>query len=68
MQGIPRQAVHENGKILGTEATARQIAHSSSMCSWNTDMYGIDTNQEGAQAYYDSVFALYASWGWTMSR
>lgn len=63
MRGIPRQAVHENGKILGTEATARQIAHPASLCSWNTDMYGIDTTQEGAQAYYDSVFALYASWG-----
>jgi hypothetical protein len=26
-------------------------------------MYGVDMAKPGAQAYYDSVFALYASWG-----
>src|SRR3546814_17590941 len=26
-------------------------------------MYGVDMRKPGAQAYYDSVFALYASWG-----
>jgi hypothetical protein len=30
---------------------------------WNTDMYGVDANKEGARAYYDSLFQLYASWG-----
>ena len=34
-----------------------------SVCRWNTDMYGIDASKEGAQAYYDSIFELYASWG-----
>ena len=29
----------------------------------NTDMYGIDPAKPGAQAYYDSIFQLYASWG-----
>jgi len=33
------------------------------ICPWNTDMYGVDAEAEGAQAYYDSIFALYASWG-----
>ncbi len=63
MRGIPRQAVHQNTKILGTDKTARQIAHHFSVCPWNTDMYGIDYRKDGAQAYYDSIFALYASWG-----
>ena len=63
MRGIPRQAVHRNTKILGTDATARQIAHPASICLWNTDMYGVDANVEGAQAYYDSLFKLYAEWG-----
>ncbi|MBR2316224.1 MAG: glycoside hydrolase family 27 protein [Clostridia bacterium] len=63
MRGIPRQAVHQNTKILGTDRTARQIAQGFSLCSWNTDMYGVDPRAEGAQEYYDSIFRLYASWG-----
>lgn len=63
MRGIPRQAVHNNTKILGTQKTARDIADENSICPWNTDMYGVDASKEGAQAYYDSLLALYASWG-----
>jgi hypothetical protein len=63
MRGIPRQAVHRNTPILGTTATARQIAHPNSICPWNTDMYGVDCTKEGAQQYYNSLFELYAKWG-----
>lgn len=63
MRGIPRQAVHLNTPIMGTSATARDIAHTNSICPWNTDMYGVDAAKEGAQAYYDSLFQLYAEWG-----
>ena len=63
MRGIPRQAVHSNTKILGSEKTARQIAHHFSLCPWNTDMYGVNPNADGAQQYYNSLFELYASWG-----
>lgn len=63
MRGIPRQAVHNNTKILGTQKTARDIADENSICPWNTDMYGVDASKEGAQAYYDSLLALYAGWG-----
>lgn len=63
MRGIPRQAVHGNTKIFGSEKTARQIAHHFSVCPWNTDMYGVDARCDGAQEYYDSIFSLYASWG-----
>ncbi|MCR2806871.1 glycoside hydrolase family 27 protein [Paenibacillus soyae] len=63
MRGIPRQAVHAGTAIKGTTATARDIAHTNSICPWNTDMYGIDPRKEGAQAYYDSLFELYAEWG-----
>lgn len=63
MRGIPRQAVHNNTKIFGTEKRARDIAKTNSICYWNTEMYGVDTDKEGARAYYDSIFALYASWG-----
>lgn len=63
MRGIPRQAVHRNTKILGSARTAAYIAHPSSICMWNTDMYGVDASKEGAQEYYDSIFKLYAEWG-----
>ena len=63
MRGIPRQAVHRNTPIKGTDRRAREIAKTASICSWNTDMYGVDPDKEGARAYYDSLFELYASWG-----
>ena len=63
MRGIPRQAVHQNTPIKGTDKKARDIASGFSVCSWNTDMYGIDHWKEGAQEYYNSLFELYASWG-----
>ena len=63
MRGIPRQAVHRNTKLLGTTATARDVAHPASICLWNTDMYGVDANCEGAQEYYNSIFKMYAEWG-----
>ena len=63
MRGIPRQAVHANTPILGTDIRAREIAHPNSACPWNTDMYGVDASRPGAQRYYDSLFELYAGWG-----
>jgi len=63
MRGIPRQAVMENTQIKGTLYHAADIADRQRICPWNTDMYGVDMRQPGAQAYYDSVFALIASWG-----
>lgn len=63
MRGIPRQAVHRNTRIYGTTARARDIASQFSLCPWNTDMYGVDTEKRGAEEYYNSLFKLYASWG-----
>jgi hypothetical protein len=63
MRGIPRLAVKRNLPVLGTSYRARDIADTTSICPWNPDMYGVDMRKPGAQAYYDSVFRLYASWG-----
>ncbi|MGN6424830.1 MAG: glycoside hydrolase family 27 protein [Asticcacaulis sp.] len=63
MRGIPRLAVEKNLPVLGTQLRAQDIADTRSTCPWNPDMYGVDMSKPGAQAYYDSVFALYASWG-----
>jgi hypothetical protein len=63
MRGIPRQAVDRNTPVLGTQVRARDIALTRSICPWNPDMFGVDATQPGGQAYYDSIFQLYASWG-----
>ncbi|MBR1810319.1 MAG: glycoside hydrolase family 27 protein [Clostridia bacterium] len=62
MRGIPRQAVH-SGAVTKSGVPARQLALQYSLCPWNTDMYGVDHRQPGAQEYYDSLFELYAAWG-----
>ncbi len=63
MRGIPRQAVEARTPILGTGFTAADIADLKNVCKWNHDMYGVDMSRRGAQAYYDSVFKLFAEWG-----
>ena len=62
MRGIPRRAVSANLPILNTPFRAQDIADLERMCPWNDDMAGIDMSKPGAQAYYDSIFALYAAW------
>lgn len=61
MRGIPRQAVAQNVTTAGGYS-ARDIA-ANNICPWNSDMYGLDMSKPGAQAYYDSLMDLYASWG-----
>ncbi len=63
MRGIPRQAVAANTPVFGTSLHAKDIADTTSTCEWNTDMYGLDMTKPGAQAYYDSIVAMYAAWG-----
>ena len=62
MRGVPRQAAAQDCKILGSYSTCRDIAHHFSVCSWNTDMYGVK-NCEAAQEYYNSIINMYAEWG-----
>ena len=65
MRGMPRMAAHKNLPILNSKYSARQVANPNSVCAWNPDMYGLkcESNEEGARAYYESIFALYAQWG-----
>lgn len=63
MRGIPRQAVRANTPIKGTAFHAADIADTNNVCHWNPDMFGVDMSKAGAQAYYDSLMALVASWG-----
>jgi hypothetical protein len=63
MRGVPRLAADRNLPILGTKYGCGDIADRVNICPWNSDMYGVDMAKPGAQQYYDSVFALIASWG-----
>jgi alpha-galactosidase len=63
MRGVPRQAVARRSPILGTSVTAADVADPDSRCPWLNHMYGIRMRRPGAQAYYDSLFQLYADWG-----
>ena len=62
LRGIPKQAVEKNLPIAGSSLRAADAADSSDTCPWNFDNYGIDGSKPGAQAYYDSIAKLYASW------
>lgn len=68
MRGIPRHAVHARTPIKthdGRKITADMIASPSSICAWNSDMYGVEvwSDADAAQDYYDSIIELYAGWG-----
>jgi alpha-galactosidase len=65
MRGIPREAVEKNLPIKGTEFHAADVADKVNVCRWEgmEDTYGVDMSKRGAQAYYDSIAELYASWG-----
>jgi hypothetical protein len=63
MRGIPRLAVERDLPILGSEATASQVADRANVCEWHPHMWGVDHARPGAQEYYQSTLDLYASWG-----
>ena len=63
MRGLPRMAAHRRLPILNSEYLCSQAADPNSICAWNPDMYGLKSDQPAAQAYYDSIFRLYAQWG-----
>jgi len=62
-RGIPWTAIEQNLPIKGTPYHARDIANPADACSWWDATLGVDMSKPGAQEYYDSCYALYASWG-----
>ncbi|WP_239677323.1 glycoside hydrolase family 27 protein [Natronosporangium hydrolyticum] len=63
LRGIPRPAVEARVPVLGTEVTAAEVADRRATSTWITDNFGLDHRHPGAQAYYDSLLALFAEWG-----
>jgi len=62
MRGIPQDIVNKNEKIMGTQYHASDIAIENEQCQWWSDWWGINTSHPAAQAYYNSLFELYAEW------
>lgn len=63
LRGIPKEAVAKNLPIEGSSYRAKAAADTSDSCPWNTYNYGLKTGSPAAQAYYNSIAKLYASWG-----
>ena len=63
LRGIPKNAVASNDPIAGSSYHASDAADTGETCPWNPDNFGADATKPAAQAYYDSIASLYASWG-----
>jgi alpha-galactosidase len=63
MRGIPRRAVDADSPVYDSKYRAAGIADKTSICRWNTDMYGVDVGKPGGRDYYNSIVQLYSSWG-----
>jgi alpha-galactosidase len=63
MRGIPRSAVKTNLPIEGSLYKAADAARTGDTCPWCPDMVGVRGDTPAGQAYYDSLFRLYAAWG-----
>jgi len=62
MRGIPRLAVGEQLKIIGTQYTADEIAEPNNLCSWSRSRMGINMTHPAGQAYYESLVDLFNEW------
>jgi alpha-galactosidase len=63
MRGIPRKSYSANTPIANSSYTAQEAADTAKICRWNSDNYGVRGNTAAGQAWYDSIFGLYATWG-----
>ena len=63
MRGIPRKAFTANSPIAGSTYKAMDAGNSSDTCPWDSHNYGVRGNTAAGQAWYDSIFTQYASWG-----
>lgn len=62
MRGIHRLAYEKDVKILGSEQTAKEITEPYDQAEWLNNTMGVDPTQPGSQAFYNSLFALFAEW------
>jgi hypothetical protein len=62
MRGIPEQAVRAATPIADSQFTAADAGDPSRPGEWCPDMFAVRNNAAG-QAWYDSLFKLFAAWG-----
>eukprot|EP01119_Soliformovum_irregulare_P017553 TRINITY_DN5237_c0_g1_i1.p1 TRINITY_DN5237_c0_g1~~TRINITY_DN5237_c0_g1_i1.p1 ORF type:complete len:463 (-),score=126.33 TRINITY_DN5237_c0_g1_i1:61-1449(-) len=60
-RGMPKKAYYDNSRVLGTAYTARDIANINDGPSGFN--FGVNMSHPGGQIWYNSMVALYASWG-----
>ena len=66
LRGIPRTAVAAALPVVGPDGavvTTADVADTSSVCTWNGHMYGLDHTHPAAQAWLDGLVEQLASWG-----
>lgn len=63
MRGIPRTSYSSNTPIANSTYKAQDAGNMNDPCPWDTHMWGVHGDTAAGQAWYDSIFAQYASWG-----
>ncbi|UXX80965.1 glycoside hydrolase family 27 protein [Reichenbachiella carrageenanivorans] len=63
LRGIPWESVEMDMPIKDSDYSASSIGQPTKGCDWYDGFYGVDMTKPGGQAYYDSVFELFAEWG-----
>ena len=64
MRGMTKTTyVHDCPVWNATQYKAKEICEGKNTCGWSNDCYQLKIDHPGAQAYYNSLFALYAEWG-----
>jgi len=63
MRGIPKPAVEKNVPIANSTWHAADAADKTRPCGWCPDMWGVDTTKPAGQAWYDSLYQMFAGWG-----
>jgi alpha-galactosidase len=62
IRGVPKRAVQANVPVANSGFRTSDLADTTDVCPWNPDNFGVKNNSAG-QAWYDSMFKQYASWG-----
>jgi hypothetical protein len=72
MRGISEIAVEYKLPVLGTNFTADEVFDRDRRCPWagssRSRFYALKANHSGAQAYQNSLYAQFASWGIDMIK
>jgi len=72
MRGISEVAVEYQLPIEGTNFTADEVYDPDRICPWScvpvSRFYALKEGHPGSQAFYDSLFRQYASWGVDMVK